>query len=956
MSDDEPLEATRFQRAAPAASPEDESRIWASLVARLDSDGARPDGAAGLPHPMEGELVVLEALDELPRTPRSGWIARSSPLAPDVREMFEERRFGRPFDAVPFDPVEIPADMPPLACPAGDVPFLASDRSFDELNLSVDCLLAHRRRLIAASVDADRPRRRVLVLGAGPGGLMTAIELALRGHSVVVCEARESYTRNRFIGVYKEVAHLMAALGMPESMTYDFTHYRGKRGLMLADIQTFLHGIALKLGVVVYTGATTESVAPPTLRSGEVVLRRSASAGVRDGTGSTTGMTRWCHSTIARVRSGVPIRFDTVIEATGGRSGLRESIVGPDNVVSLRTLARDAAELDPSLGSYFGRPGDRCADIIRPTSEEELSLLDEFAHALRSGDDASVPDRLPCFVSNIDASIFNAPIRAVFGDGGARAKIDEHDLDIPPDWVIVECPLVDRTLTRYQIEGPLPAGFEFGGASMSTAEALPNLNPVGFLLRALYAMGVPFEAVDRKKLIDFYTVEGSSGDARSVVATFVGEFRGLRVGGAQPVVWGVIPGSDSIEYGFVGEALQNAWYRFGVGVDDTFAVATRLADSFELDDGGRLQSAMELEQQTLARGVQVLFHLYQVTRDPDQGVVGGVLSDHHLDDQYGHDLSAAHLRNQSRSGAEIAQTWRAASARDALLGRSLEQLLAEHVQRALVTLASLGYERATLDVIGLLVRPTHPNWMEEVASALLPVLSSSHAELVAPMLDDSEATGTSEHDRELQLVELAMGRQRWSTPWTRACALRALDPGSADTNLVIEQATGDPDPLVSETGAALARDGAAPGRGHLTVDKVAILARVGIFTAVPLDSLAEVASLVSEHRIDAGHRVVSKGDPGGSLYIVASGRLRVHDGEVGLNEVAEHDVFGELSLLDGEATSASVTALTPTTLLRLDHADFDALLLDHVDIVLAINRALCRMVRREAAVGRGAEG
>src|SRR6185295_16992691 len=123
------------------------------------------------------------------------------------------------------------------------------------------------------SINQNHPRRHVLVVGAGPGGLMTAIQLRLRDHQVVVCEQREVYTRNRFIGVYKEVAHLMASLGMPERMTYDFSKYRGKCGIMLADIQTFLHGVALKLGVIIYTGAVARTVNLDVLRSGEIELQ-----------------------------------------------------------------------------------------------------------------------------------------------------------------------------------------------------------------------------------------------------------------------------------------------------------------------------------------------------------------------------------------------------------------------------------------------------------------------------------------------------------------------------------------------------------------------------------------------------------------------------------------------------------------------------------------------------------
>jgi hypothetical protein len=99
---------------------------------------------------------------------------------------------------------------------------------------------------------------------------MAAVQMSLRDHHVVVCEQREVYARNRYIGVYKEVTHLMAALGMPERMTYDFSQYRGKHGIMLADIQTLLHGVALKLGVVIYTGAVARGLDLETLRAGEV--------------------------------------------------------------------------------------------------------------------------------------------------------------------------------------------------------------------------------------------------------------------------------------------------------------------------------------------------------------------------------------------------------------------------------------------------------------------------------------------------------------------------------------------------------------------------------------------------------------------------------------------------------------------------------------------------------------
>lgn len=172
----------------------------------------------------------------------------------------------------------------------------------------------------------------------------------------------------------------MASLGMPERMTYDFSEYRGKRGIMLADIQTFLHGVALKLGVVIYMGAVARRISAAVLQSGEIELQRAT----HGATEASVGMVRWQHDTIARVRSGAIIRFDTLVEATGGRSGLRETLVGQDNVVLLRTLGRTAVAQDPTLDSFFADPEDYTADYVESDYGCPPGLREAFAAAILS--------------------------------------------------------------------------------------------------------------------------------------------------------------------------------------------------------------------------------------------------------------------------------------------------------------------------------------------------------------------------------------------------------------------------------------------------------------------------------------------------------------------------------------------------------------------------------------------
>ena len=106
-----------------------------------------------------------------------------------------------------------------------------------------------------------------------------------------------------------------------------------------------------------------------------------------------------------------------------------------------------------------------------------------------------------------------------------------------------------------------------------------------------------------------------------------------------------------------------------------------------------------------------------------------------------------------------------------------------------------------------------------------------------------------------------------------------------------------------------------------------------------------VASLLAERCALPGERILEKGDAGDCLYVIASGRVRVHDGDRILTHLGPNQFFGELSLLDSEPRSASVTAVDDTHLFRLEQGDFYSLLAEHPQIVRLINRALCQMIR-----------
>ncbi len=106
----------------------------------------------------------------------------------------------------------------------------------------------------------------------------------------------------------------------------------------------------------------------------------------------------------------------------------------------------------------------------------------------------------------------------------------------------------------------------------------------------------------------------------------------------------------------------------------------------------------------------------------------------------------------------------------------------------------------------------------------------------------------------------------------------------------------------------------------LTVEKVMVLRPVGVFSDVPEEVLAELASYLEEIEVAAEERVYEKGVIERTMYIVADGLVHVHEDHA-FAELGVGELFGELATLDPEQHSATVTALDDTRLLGLDRSE-----------------------------------
>jgi CRP-like cAMP-binding protein/ATP/ADP translocase/HEAT repeat protein len=189
------------------------------------------------------------------------------------------------------------------------------------------------------------------------------------------------------------------------------------------------------------------------------------------------------------------------------------------------------------------------------------------------------------------------------------------------------------------------------------------------------------------------------------------------------------------------------------------------------------------------------------------------------------------------------------------------------------------------------------------------------------------------------------------TEWTRACAIyTAAQLNARACQESIRDAATEASRLIRDTArqalAKLSTDDQEGTNSMLsTIEKVLILKTVNMFSQTPDDVLADVANLLEEVDLAENETVFKMGEPGDSMYIIIDGKVRVHTDEHLLNYLGESDVFGEMALLDPEPRIASVTAVEPTRLFRLDKAPFYQLMEERPEVATGIIRVLTRRLR-----------
>jgi len=134
------------------------------------------------------------------------------------------------------------------------------------------------------------------------------------------------------------------------------------------------------------------------------------------------------------------------------------------------------------------------------------------------------------------------------------------------------------------------------------------------------------------------------------------------------------------------------------------------------------------------------------------------------------------------------------------------------------------------------------------------------------------------------------------------------------------------------------------------MSQIDMLRNVSIFASLSDQELESVADCLRKRTFAKGMIIFHKDSPGQSLYIIASGKVRIFilsesGQEISVRIYGPGDVFGELSMLDGLPRSAGAVAMEKTQLLALHRDDFFALLARFPGIAECIITTLSGRVR-----------
>ena len=134
-------------------------------------------------------------------------------------------------------------------------------------------------------------------------------------------------------------------------------------------------------------------------------------------------------------------------------------------------------------------------------------------------------------------------------------------------------------------------------------------------------------------------------------------------------------------------------------------------------------------------------------------------------------------------------------------------------------------------------------------------------------------------------------------------------------------------------------------------DKLKLLANVALFSDFSVKQLEAVSLVARKKTLQRRDELFHKGDPGGEIYIVVSGKLKalttsVEGDDVVFSILGPGEVFGEVALLGATPRTATVSAIEDCQLLAIDRRDFMSFLRTNPEVSVKLLAVLAMRLKR----------
>ena len=278
----------------------------------------------------------------------------------------------------------------------------------------------------------------------------------------------------------------------------------------------------------------------------------------------------------------------------------------------------------------------------------------------------------------------------------------------------------------------------------------------------------------------------------------------------------------------------------------------------------------------------------------------------------------------------------------------------EDLTPTLLQLAVMDVPHTDIESIIYRLQERDPKTIGNVLEILDNVLSAEERRTVIPLFEDRPTSEISEIGQDhfphldTSLNDELLFYINHGDDWQCAVALDYIRR-HPETNL---QLAINPDQVNERSRQLIARQGSSAAETLLTrpdrqeakmhsiLEKTLLLKNSALFEQIDANDLYRIAQITEELHLPPQTTLFQHGDPGEAMYIVSSGAVRIHNGEVTIATVSDGGVIGEIALLDQKPRTATATTVTDTHFLVIQADAFFATIGAYIDI----NRSIMRLI------------